>query len=161
MNKKIGFLIATNLFLVSALMVAPIAFAQPPLWNVVLVSAYVTDFDDSGSSISFTVAALPSGSTLTNTIYVEHTGADNYTTNLVPGDRLSVNYSGGDVITMNVVAASEPNYFEVTYSGESRSVQLNSAYIPEFPPILAIPLFLVVTLLALVLRRKHFLNKTD
>jgi len=141
------------LFLVIVILTAPLAFAQPLLWDVVIVLAYGTNLEDSGNSFSFVVVALPTGSQLTNTIYVEHTNIENYTTNLILGDRLSVNYIDGDVTSMDFEVASEPDHFEIRYSGESRSVQLNSSYIPEFSSILVIPMFITVTLLALVYRR--------
>jgi hypothetical protein len=49
---------------------------------------------------------------------------------------------------------SEPDHFTITFEGEARYVRLNKVDIPEFPPIIIVPLFMTATLLALIYRRK-------
>ena len=50
MNKKIGFIIVSTLFLVTALTYVPLTFAQTTYWDYAKVSAYGKDLDDFSSS---------------------------------------------------------------------------------------------------------------
>jgi hypothetical protein len=159
LNKKIGFIVASTLFLVVALFTAPLSFAQIP-WDYCQVSAYLSFYEeDSTGSLEwtlFTVATPPSGSEVTNTIYVMNSDTgENYTKNLQNGDSVTIRYDFIIPIKNTVVPASEPDRYIIDYEGEVSNVILNNAAIPEFPPILAVPLFMTATLLAILYRRKR------
>jgi hypothetical protein len=58
-----------------------------------------------------------------------------------------VGYLGGlNIETKSFQPASEPNYFLITYIGEASTITINAAQIPEFSPILTVPMFMTATL---------------
>jgi hypothetical protein len=115
--------------------------------------------EETFNSISFTVAALPQGLEILNMVNVSRDSGETATRNFLPGDIVSVFYI--DAITLNIVETSEPDHFAIIFDGSVQSVNINSEYIPEFPPILAVPLFMTATLLALIYRRKRASQTTD
>jgi hypothetical protein len=160
MNKKIGFIVVSTLFLVIVLFNASLTLAQPDIWDYVNLSAYGTSVnDESETSFNFIVATPPTGSEITNTIYVERTSGlpvENYTRQLLPGETINLVHSRVDVpIVRSVTPASEPDHFNILFEGQARYVQIEGIWIPEFPTILIVPLFMTATLLALIYRRKR------
>jgi len=158
MKKKIGFAVVSSLFLVIALFNVPLMFAQSISWDLCQISAYGTTLvegDPVPEQFSFIVVAPPSGSEITNTLYVlNEDSGENYTKNLSPGDFVNVIYLDSSP-TMSIIAASEPNHFMISYDGDVYNLALNNVAIPEFSPILIVPMFIAATLLALVYRRKR------
>jgi len=160
MNKKIGFIVVSTLFLVIALFSAPLTFAQIP-WDYCKVSAYGTNLVEfEGTSnpyrYEFTVAALPSGTEITNTVEVmDYDSGENYTINLSIGNIVRVTYDNVNPISNIIVPASESLHYTFDYEGPITSVTVNAIDVPEFPPILIVPLFMTATLLSIIYRRKH------
>jgi len=158
MNKKIGLIVSMILFLVIALFSSPLTFAQSAGWAEVQISAYGTNLvegDPVPETFSFTVVVPPSGSEITNTVYVlnEDTG-ENYTKTLAPGDIVVASYIGMSP-QVSIINAAEPDHYIISYDGEATGVSINSTYIPEFSPILIVPMFIAATLLAIFYRRKR------
>lgn len=147
MKRKIVFMIASSCFLLIVLFNLPLTFAQtvPTPLDYVKVSAYGVeleeDFPNVGSFV-FTVANLPPGSEILNSIEVSHSG-ENSTINLSQGDRVSLIYSGRDVISISLLPATEPDHFVILYEGQTLSLQINADYIPEFPSFLLMFLALI------------------
>jgi len=147
MNKKIGFVVASTLFLFVVLC-TPLAFAQEG-YTTVEVNVQCTDYYFwAGNLFDFEVITPQSGTP--NTIIAsdaDHT----YTINLVPGDLVVVRVEG---ITSEVMTYTEASG-HLLYSGPADSVTVNEVEIPEFPSFLIVPVFMIATLLAaIVLRRK-------
>ena len=160
MNKKIGFIVASSLFLVFVLFNASLTLAQPDIWDYVNVSGYGTLVGEEGeTSFRFIVVTPPAGSEITNTAYVERTSGlpvENYTRPLLPGEEIYIVHSRVDVpIVRSITPASEPDHFNILFEGQARYVQIDSIWIPEFPTILIVPLFMTATLLAIIYRRKR------
>jgi len=161
MKKKIGLIFFCTLFLVTALICVPLTFAQIS-WEYCKVSVYGTNLNDYSDSSTNTerfqinVATPPSGSEITNTIEVRDTNrGEEYTETLSVGDIVFVNYQNSNPIQNTINPASESGYWIISYEGEVSSVTINAIDIPEFPPILIVPLFMTATLLAIVYRRKR------
>jgi len=161
MSKKIGFVVASTGFLVIALFNTPMLFAQIS-WDVVQISAYGTDLvqgDTIAEQLSFIVVAPPPGSEITNTMYVlNEDSGENYTKTLSPGDFVGITYIDYSP-SIETTAGSEPNHWIISYDGGARSARINYTDIPEFSPILIVPMFIAATLLALVYRRKRTSQK--
>jgi hypothetical protein len=159
MNKKIGFIVVSTLFLVIVLFNASLTLAQPNIWDYVAVSGYGTLVGEEGeTNFRFIVATPPTGSEITNTVYVQRNSApvENYTRPLLPGEEIYLTHSRVDVpIVRSITPASEPDHFNIVFEGQARYIQVDAAYIPEFPTILIIPMFMMATLLALVYRRRR------
>ena len=157
MNKKIGLVVFTILLGI-ALFNTPLMFAQSQDWDSCEISAYGTNLvegDPVPEQFGFTVVAPPSGSEITNTIYVlnEDTG-ENYTKTLSPGDLVNVVYLD-TIPSLSINPASEPNHWIISYDGEVSNLTVDGSYIPEFSPILIVPMFMAATILAIVYRRKR------
>ncbi len=161
MNKKIRFIVASTLFLVTALMCVPLTFAQGTYWDYAKISAYGTNVDFFETSTTnteryaFTVVVPPSGSEITNMIEVmDNDSGENYTINLSVGQRVEVNYQLANPIHNTQELAEQSEHYIIYYEGPVSGITINAINIPEFPPILILPLFMTATLLALVYRRK-------
>ena len=159
MRKKNGFAVFSTVFLLVALFSTAFVYAQLSFaWCRVL--AYGTSFIENefeGGSVRFRVVSPPEGSGIPNEIYAMYEfGGENMTTSLSPGDNVLVTYTGNLVsIITNYTEASEPDHFIINYEGEAGWLQVNGVQIPEFSPILIVPMFTVATLIALVYRRKR------
>ena len=157
MSKKIVFVVASTLFLVTALVSAPLTFAQ--IFNSVQISAYGTNVieDNLGAgSLEFTVVVPPAGSEIPNSISAHNIASgENYTMNCSPGDGVMLTFVNLQIDTYTLTAASEPNHFIIFYEGEAGWLQVNGATIPEFSPILIVPMFITATVLAIIYRRKR------
>ena len=156
MNKKIGFVVAYTLFLAFALLSVPLTFAQH--WDNCRVSAYGTDIIEKKvgliSWFEFRVAFPPAGSEISNTIYVINYGtSETHTKNLVAGDYVIVRYDNFIPDTIEITPASDGVHYLIYFEGEVGITTVNAESVPEFPPILIVPLFMTATLLALVYRR--------
>lgn len=165
MNKKIGFIFASTLFLVIVLSNASLILAQPNIWDYVNLSGYGTLVDEEGEdNFRFIVVTPPAGSEIINTVYVERNSSpvENYTRPLIPGEEIYLTHSRVDVpVVRSITPASEPNHFNIIFEGQARYIQIDAAYIPEFPTILIAPLFMTTTLLAIIYRRKRISKHTD
>lgn len=161
MNKKIGFIVITTLFIVTFLFSASLTFAQRS-WDSCIISAYGTNLDEYNDSTTnteryeFTVANPPSGSEITNTIEViNYDSGENFTETLSAGQRVYVNYLDAGPTLNTVNAAAESGYFIIEYDGYVTGVTINNIDIPEFSSIIILPLFITATLLAIVYKRKR------
>jgi hypothetical protein len=161
MNKKIGLIVGSTIFLVITLFTAPIAFAQQVHWDYCKVSAYgtgVLEEDIAGIiRVTFNVAAPPSGSNITNTYEVMELGTGlNYTDQLTIGEEVRIRFDNPiSPIKYTIDYDTNPIYCTIYYEGEVTTLRINGIHIPEFPTILAVPLFMTATLLALIYRRKR------
>jgi hypothetical protein len=160
LNKKTGVYLASILF-VTALLCVPLILGQT-YWDFAEISAYGTDIEYFESSTvnteryAFTVAVPPSGSEITNTIYVmDNDSGENYTINLSIGDRVEVNYQNANPIQNSQEPAQESQHFIIIYEGPATGIDVNTVDIPEFSPILILPFFITATLIALIYRKKH------
>lgn len=141
MKLRTGIIFTSALLLLITLFYPILTFAQtaPTPLDYVKVSAYgadlEVDFPNIGSFI-FTVADLPQGSVLLNSIEISHEG-ETSTINLTSGERVSLIYTGRDVISISLLPASEENRFEILYEGQAVSLQINADFIPEFPSIVS------------------------
>lgn len=142
MNKKIGFVVASTLFLIVVLS-APLAFAQP--WQS-------CELNCQGETISvatgyFSFYAVPPRPDIPNTVTVTG-GGNTYTWELVPGDLV--------IVYGYVETSLQTSSDHITYQGPADSATINAVEIPEFPSFLILPLFMMATLLAAIgLRRKR------
>lgn len=155
MNKKIGVIVVSFLFTITLINI-PLILAQFEIWDSVKVSAYGTNVDSQQTtfnSLSFTVVAQPQGSEILNMINASRDNGENAIRNLLPGDVVSILYE--DATILDLTAASEPDHFSIIFEGSAQYVQINSANIPEFQPILIVPLFMAITILAIIYRTKR------
>ncbi len=162
MNRKIAIISVCTLFLIISSMSAPLTFAQVDYWEYCKISVYAKALDDYSTSSTntqryrFTVATPPTGSEITNTIECMNSGTgENFTDTLEDGDIVYLNYLDLVPIENRAEQAEEPNHFIINYEGEVLDLTINNVLIPEFSPILIAPMFIAVTLLALIYRRKH------
>jgi hypothetical protein len=157
MNRKIKFATFSVLILVLVLYCIPISFAQNE-WDYCIISAYGTNLvegETSPQSFKFTVVVPPTGMEIPNTISLERGTEENYTYDLLPDDEVDLNYIDAEIDTYSFVQSSETDHFIILYEGEARTLRVNRQVIPEFSSILVAPLFLAVTLLAIIYRRKR------
>ena len=116
MVKKIDFISAFTLLLISLSICVPLTLAQVDYWGYSKISAYATNLNDySTSSVNtyryeFTIADPPTGSNLTNTIEVRNddTG-ENYSINLSIGDVVYLDYEGLNPTEISVNPTSDPD----------------------------------------------------
>lgn len=165
MKRKTGFSVVFAFFIVTALLCFPLTFAQRD-WDYARVSVYETYFDDFSTSTTnneryeFTVATPPSGSEITNTIEVRDNGTgENYTEILPIGVVVRVNYQNSNPTKNNVDQDPGTQNYIIDYEGEVESITINAVEIPEFSSIILVPLFIAVTLLAIIYKR-NALSKT-
>jgi hypothetical protein len=59
------------------------------------------------------------------------------------------------VSTLNRVTEAPEGYWTLEYEGDITRVLIDSVDIPEFSTILLVPLFIVLTLFAIIYRRKQ------
>jgi len=160
-NKKIGFIVVSTVFLVIVLCSAPLTFAQElRYWDSCKVSAYGFGFTEMETgdirSISFNVAAPPSGSDITNTLEVmDYVTGENYSITLSNSDAIVIRYDNYPPLNYTATPAAESNHYIIYFEGPVVNVTIGGAVVPEFPPILVVPMFMTVTLLAIIYRRKH------
>ena len=151
MKLKIGFIVASTLFLIIVLCNVYLVFAQT--WTTCVVSCNCTNYvmDETNGFFSFTVA--PQNPSVTNTItVVNQLSGENHAETLSLGDTVVVRYT--QLLATDPVYSPEVSGF-LNYMGPADSVTINAVEIPEFPLILIIPLFMTATLLALIYRRKR------
>ena len=160
MNKKNGFVVASTLFLIIALFSAPLTFAQ--IWDSVIVSAYATSVVEDGlgeGNIEFVVVVPPAGLEITNSISAQHIqSGESRTINLTAGDQILLTFANMRIDNYSVELAAEPNHHIIYYEGQAGWIWLNAVdivNIPEFSPILVVPMFIVATAIAIVYRRKR------
>ena len=147
MNKKIGVIIISTLFIILVLFSASLTFAQRS-WNYCKIDAYGTnlyDYADSSTNTEryqFTIATPPTGSDITNTIEVQdYNSGENFTETLSPGQIVYYNYQYTNPSVHDVVAAAESGYWIIRYEGDVTGVTINNVDIPEFSAIMILPLF--------------------
>ena len=159
-KKKIRILFTLSFFLIMILASLPLIFSQQDEeWDWCIVSAYGINFEESGDpvgSFSFIAAPPPAGSDITNTVAVtnDETG-ENHNVTLNSGDQLLVSFLGSSPSLYSINPGSEPDHYIIRYEGWGRYVRINGISIPEFSPILFVPLFIALTLLVIIHRRKN------
>ena len=156
MNEKRNFVFVSTLIIVIVSVLTSSALAQME-WDYCTISAYGTFAElPTEYGFAFITATPPTGSDIPNTIYViKYSSGENYTNNLIPGDRVQVSILDANVDTMEFNPASEADHFTITFAGEARTATLNEQTIPEFSPILIAPLFMTATILAIIYRKKR------
>ena len=166
MNNKKKVIFASILILAMIPLVVSYTFAQQIYWPSCKISAYGNnvDFYETSSTnqmrYQFTVRAPPDGSDITNTIEVENENTEeHYVETLSPGDVVYVNYLGYSPTVNTFVPGEEQGYYIFTYDGEVAEVQINSIQIPEFSSIILVPMFIIVTLLAVIYSKKRSSHK--
>ena len=161
MNKKKLFFFSSILILTVTIVYSPLTFAQElRYWDSCKVSAYGFGFTEMETgeirSISFNVAAPPSGSDITNTLEVmDIVTGENYSITLSSGDAIVIRYDSYPPLSYTATPAAESNHYIINFEGAVVNVTIGGAVVPEFPPILAVPLFITATLLAIIYKRKH------
>ena len=161
MNKKKLFFFSSILILAVTFVYSPVTFAQElRYWDSCKVSAYGFGFTEMETgeirSISFNVAAPPSGSDITNTLEVmDYVTGENYSATLSPGDAIVIRYDNYPPLNYTATPAAESGHYIIYFEGPVVNVTIGGAVVPEFPPILAVPLFMTATLLAIIYRRKR------
>ena len=168
MKKILRFACVATLIFVVGSFAFSLTFAQQEWWDYVTVSVYGNEYDDLAgysffSGCQFTVRTPPSGSEITNTVYVldDETG-ENYTETLSAGDIFYLRWDNYSPIVNEINEAEEDGYYTFVYEGTAR-IEINSQFIPEFPAFLVIPMFMAATLLAIFFNKKRssHSNKTD
>jgi hypothetical protein len=145
MHKKIGFVVASTLFLIVVLSTT-LAFGQT--YDYVEIDTNAEDLvrDYQNGILNFTVIEPFPGYEATITATA---GQQTYTWDLEVDDKVELRYSllSQDDITFSAT--------HLVYQGPADSVTINAVEIPEFSSFLILPLFMMATLLgAVVLRRK-------
>ncbi len=157
MDKKIGFIGVSTLILVTALFFVPLTCAQT--WHSVKVYAYGTNFLENNlgiGSLEFRVVEPPSGLEIPNTISAINTkSGENYTVQLLPDQNIIITYGTFVADSLSIVEGPNSGCHQISYEGEAGWLYVNGQQIPEFPPILIVPLFMTATLLALIYKRKR------
>ena len=157
MEKKIGFIAISTLIIITTLFCIQLTFAQ--YWHSVKVNAYGTNFLENnlgGASLEFRVVEPPSGLEIPNTICgINIESGENCTVNLLPDQNVIVTFSNMAVDHLSIEEGPESGNYIISYEGEAGWLMVNGADIPEFPPILIVPLFMTATLLAIIYRRKR------
>ena len=141
MNKKIGFVVSSTLFLIVVLSTS-LAFAQP--WTSVDINVQTEDYVISETEISFWIiealGSTPNDIKAAGDIYIK----------VVPGDRVVVT---GYVTTF--IEYSETSG-HLVFLGTADSITVNAVEIPELSSFLILSLLMIATLLAaIVLKRKR------
>ena len=151
MNKKIGIMIASTLFFVITLFNAPLTFAQDSGYACI-VDVKCTNLvtDETNGFFSFTVSTPDTG-TFNRILAVNMSTAEEHVRNVTLGDTVVVSYSFFYATDLDYSTESGI----LRYTGPADSVTINATEIPEFPPILIVPMFITATLLAIVYRRKR------
>ena len=150
MNKKIGIIIASTLFLVIALFNAPLTFAQDGYACIIDVKCTNLVTDETNGFFSFTVSTPDTG-TYNRILAVNMSTAEEHVRNVTLGDTVVVSYSFFYVTDLDY----SPESGILKYSGPADSVTINATEIPEFPPAIIIPVFMTATLLAIIYRKKR------
>ena len=162
MKLKIGFIVASTLFLIVVLS-TPFAFALT--WDACIVNGYGKDLvvDETNGFFSFT-AVDPFTPAILNVITaVNHASSDSMEVFLSQNDTVVVSYTGFVATDLVLFPTTEPGVlYQMYYQGPADSVTINQIVIPEFPSILIMPLFMISTLLAAIVYRKkmHFTSQT-
>jgi len=150
-----------------ALLGLPLTFAAYNYagWESVKVTAYGTDLVENNPNpemFSFIVATPPQGSEISNLISATLSNSFGWETNrtLLPKDFVSIDYLNKSIVDLNLTESSEPGYFFIIFEGDANSVTINTSQIPEFPSWTILPIFLVTTLCALVIKKRLFHQRT-
>ena len=158
MDKKIAQVLVTLLFLIIVVLNSSITLAQSPSWDWVELSAYWNNFvegDPVPEAFRFNIVTPPTGSEITNTIYVMNNDGENYTKILSPGDLISLVHLDCYFDERRFDPATEEGHYIINYEGEASNLTLDGSYIPEFSSIILVPLFIIITLLATIYKRKR------
>ena len=156
MKLKIGFIVASTLFLVIALFNAPLTFAQDPVYACMLnVKCTNLVTDEANGFFSFTVSSPDTGTPNLITAIKYSDGVENSKI-LSPGETVVVKYSFFYVTDLDYSAESGI----LKYTGPADSVTINAAEIPEFPIGVIIPVSLILGTCATIILRKQ-LRKTS
>ena len=135
MKFKIGFVVASTLFLIVVLS-TPLAFAQT--YTNVGIIAYCIDVehDEVADVLSFTALA-PLESLAPNLItFWFSEGGDPQQISFSPGDRVVVDYIDNPLSPQQVIIAEFPassGNYSLSYGGAANSETINTVEIPEFP----------------------------
>jgi hypothetical protein len=160
-NKKKVFFFSSILILAVTFLCSSLTFAQElRYWDYCKVSAYGYNFAEMETgdirTTSFNVATPPSGSDITNTVEViNYDTGENYTKTFSIDDAIIIRYDNYPPLNYTATEAAESNHYIIYFEGSVANVSIRGAAVPEFPPILIVPLFITATLLALIYRRKH------
>ena len=157
MKHNIRITVVCTLVLFITLVNTPLAFAQ--IFDSVQISAYGRNLviDNLGvGTLEFFVAVPPAGLGITNSISARRiSNGENCYVDLLPGDEVLLTYANMQVDNVSIVESSEPDYFIIYYEGEAGWLWVNATEIPEFSTIFLVPLFMTVTLFAIIYRRKR------
>jgi len=151
MNKKIGIIIASTLFLVITLFNAPLTFAQDSGYACI-VDVKCTNLvtDETNGFFSFTVSTQDIG-TNNRIVAINMSSGAEHVRNVTLGDTVVVSYSFFYATDLDYSTESGI----LRYTGPADSVTINATEIPEFPPAIIIPVFMTATLLAIIYRKKR------
>jgi len=153
MKKKIGIIVISSLILGVVLLSVPLTFA-PLHFDYITVSTYTSEYTSGEVAFTFKATAPPSGSEIPNTInLVNYGNNENLTVNIQPSGDLIV--FSGEAPSISLEPALEPDHFIMSFDGPTARVTINTETIPEFPPILIIPMFIITTLLAIIYKTKR------
>ena len=166
MNRKTKFIFISTLCICTLLFNASLTFGQRS-WNYCKIDAYGTNLNNYSDSSTnqeryeFTVASPPAGSDISNTIEVADFGTgENFTETLSPGQVVYFNYQYTN-FEINNVTAAESGFWTIEYLGDITEITINNVDIPEFSSIIILPLFITVTLLAIIYKRKRTSQNTN
>ena len=160
-NKKKVFFFSLISILAIVLVYSPLTFAQElRYWDYCKVSAYGYNFAEMETgdirTTSFNVATPPSGSDITNTVEVmDYDAGENYTKIFSIDDAIIIRYDNYPPLNYTATPAADSNHYIIYFEGPVVNISIRGVAIPEFPPILIVPLFMTATLMALAYRRKH------
>jgi hypothetical protein len=86
---------------------------------------------------------------------INYDTGENYTKNIGVGDFVTVRWDGYVPEGYSIEMAGDSVHSTISFEGEVFNVAINYTDIPEFSPILILPMFITATLLAIVYRRKR------
>lgn len=161
MNKKKLFLFCLISIPVVTLVFSSFSCAQEMrFWDNCKVSAYgynVAELETGEiRSISFNVGTPPSGSDIPNTLEVmDYITGENYSMTLVIDDPIIIRYDTYPPITNSITQGEDSSHYIIEFEGAVVNVTIRGDVVPEFPPLIIVPLFIAATLLAIIFRRKH------
>ena len=154
MRLKIGFLLASTLFLIVVLS-TPLAFAQTYYWCV--VNAQSTDLvvDETNGFFSFTVISPNPGTT--NSISAVIFGGESYDEFLSTGDTVVVSYTNFTADDLVIF----PESGHLIYQNPADSVTINTVEIPEFPSWTLMLVALTVVAVAVAIYKRKLRPLTN
>ena len=160
MNKKKMFFISLLLSLTITFIFSSLVFAQVMrFWDNCKVSAYGYNFAEMETgeirSISFNVGTPPTGSDIPNTLEVtDYVTGENHSITLSIDDPIIIRYDSYPPITNTATPGEDSSHYIINFEGAVVNVTIRGDVVPEFPPILIVPLFIISTLIVLIFRRK-------